>query len=141
MILQGRSGTSRSRSSNSSSSSSSSSLVWFSCLASPHRGDLRLSGLPSGQGADGGARVRDRSVPAYLRADSISTVPPTPFNPGGTMKLIVVSNDDVDYTPPKPKKSEQHKYWVQPGLLTSQSERGIRGKRMLTKRKNRLNLG
>ncbi|GFO29932.1 hypothetical protein PoB_005643700 [Plakobranchus ocellatus] len=51
------------------------------------------------------------------------------------------ADDDVDYTPNKPKKPEQHKYWVQPGLLTSQSERGMRGKRLLTKRKNRLNLG
>ncbi|GFO38812.1 hypothetical protein PoB_006531700 [Plakobranchus ocellatus] len=45
--------------------------------ASP-QGDLRFSGPPSGQGADGGARTRDRRVPADLRADSLATVPQTP---------------------------------------------------------------
>ncbi|GFN95229.1 hypothetical protein PoB_002173500 [Plakobranchus ocellatus] len=35
--------------------------------ASPQQGDLRLSGPPSGQGAGGGARTRDRRVPADLR--------------------------------------------------------------------------
>ncbi|GFN73746.1 hexosyltransferase [Plakobranchus ocellatus] len=45
---------------------------------SPQQGDLRLSGPPSGQGAGGGARTRDRMVPADLRADSLATVPPTP---------------------------------------------------------------
>ncbi|GFO27841.1 hypothetical protein PoB_005434600 [Plakobranchus ocellatus] len=40
--------------------------------------DHRLSGPPSGQGASGGARTRDRRVPADLRADSLATVPPTP---------------------------------------------------------------
>ncbi|GFO49216.1 hypothetical protein PoB_007572100 [Plakobranchus ocellatus] len=46
--------------------------------ASPQRGDLRLSGPPSGQGAGSGARTRDRMVPADLRADSQATVLPTP---------------------------------------------------------------
>ncbi|GFO00117.1 hypothetical protein PoB_002662200 [Plakobranchus ocellatus] len=46
--------------------------------ASPQQGDLRLSGLPSGRGIDGGARTRDRRVPANLREDSQATVPPTP---------------------------------------------------------------
>ncbi|GFO04683.1 hypothetical protein PoB_003118800 [Plakobranchus ocellatus] len=45
---------------------------------SPQQGDLRLSGLPSGQGAGSGARTRDRRVPADLRADSQATVLPTP---------------------------------------------------------------
>ncbi|GFO01954.1 mRNA-decapping enzyme 1b [Plakobranchus ocellatus] len=45
---------------------------------SPQQGDFRLSGPPSGQGADGGVRTRDRRVPADLRADSLATVPPTP---------------------------------------------------------------
>ncbi|GFO42694.1 hypothetical protein PoB_006919900 [Plakobranchus ocellatus] len=45
---------------------------------SPQQGDFRLSGPPSGQGAGGGARTRDRRVPADLRADSLATVPPTP---------------------------------------------------------------
>ncbi|GFN76832.1 hypothetical protein PoB_000333800 [Plakobranchus ocellatus] len=49
-----------------------------SMQASPQQGDLRLSGPPSGQGAGGGARTRDRMVPADLRADSLATVPPTP---------------------------------------------------------------
>ncbi|GFO19179.1 hypothetical protein PoB_004568400 [Plakobranchus ocellatus] len=42
------------------------------------KGDLRLSGPQSGQGAGGGAQTRDRRVPADLRADSLATVPPTP---------------------------------------------------------------
>ncbi|GFO43926.1 hypothetical protein PoB_007043100 [Plakobranchus ocellatus] len=46
---------------------------------SPQQGYLRLSGPPSGQGAGGGARTRDRRVPADLRADSLATVPPTPL--------------------------------------------------------------
>ncbi|GFO14567.1 hypothetical protein PoB_004107200 [Plakobranchus ocellatus] len=36
-----------------------------------------FSGPPSGQGAGGGARTCGRRVPAYLRADSLATVPPT----------------------------------------------------------------
>ncbi|GFN76575.1 hypothetical protein PoB_000308100 [Plakobranchus ocellatus] len=50
----------------------------FLYIASPQQGDLRLSGPPSGQGAGGGARTRDRKVPADLRADSLATVLPTP---------------------------------------------------------------
>ncbi|GFO49306.1 hypothetical protein PoB_007581100 [Plakobranchus ocellatus] len=45
--------------------------------ASPQQGDLKLSGPPSDQGAGGGARTRDRRVPADLRADSQATVLPT----------------------------------------------------------------
>ncbi|GFN74479.1 hypothetical protein PoB_000098500, partial [Plakobranchus ocellatus] len=41
----------------------------------PQRGDLRLSGPPSGQGAGGEARTRDRRVPADLMADSLPTAP------------------------------------------------------------------
>ncbi|GFN96143.1 LOW QUALITY PROTEIN: hypothetical protein PoB_002264900 [Plakobranchus ocellatus] len=40
----------------------------------PQQGDLRLSGPPSGQGADDGARTPDRRFPADLRADSLATV-------------------------------------------------------------------
>ncbi|GFN92084.1 hypothetical protein PoB_001859000 [Plakobranchus ocellatus] len=47
-------------------------------LSSPHQGNLRLSGPPSGRGAGGRARTRDRRVPADLKADSLATVPPTP---------------------------------------------------------------
>ncbi|GFO39645.1 hypothetical protein PoB_006615000 [Plakobranchus ocellatus] len=43
----------------------------------PQQGDLRLSGPPSGQGTSGGARTRDRRVPAVLRADPLTTIPPT----------------------------------------------------------------
>ncbi|GFN92906.1 TBC1 domain family member 2b [Plakobranchus ocellatus] len=50
----------------------------FLYIASPQKGDLRLLGPPSGRGADGGARIRDRRVPADLRADSQATVPSTP---------------------------------------------------------------
>ncbi|GFN74732.1 hypothetical protein PoB_000123800 [Plakobranchus ocellatus] len=46
--------------------------------ARPQQGDLRLSGPPSGQGIGGGARTRDRRVPADLRAESLATVPPAP---------------------------------------------------------------
>ncbi|GFO23810.1 hypothetical protein PoB_005031500, partial [Plakobranchus ocellatus] len=35
---------------------------------SPQKSDLNLSGPPSGQGIRGGARTRDRAVPADLRA-------------------------------------------------------------------------
>ncbi|GFO11836.1 hypothetical protein PoB_003834100 [Plakobranchus ocellatus] len=45
--------------------------------ASPQQGDLRLSGPPSGRGLRGGALTRNRSVLADLRADSLTTVPPT----------------------------------------------------------------
>ncbi|GFO20235.1 hypothetical protein PoB_004674000 [Plakobranchus ocellatus] len=47
-------------------------------VTSPQQGYLRLSGPPSGQGAGGGARTRDRRVPTDLSADSLATVPPTP---------------------------------------------------------------
>ncbi|GFN86321.1 hypothetical protein PoB_001282700 [Plakobranchus ocellatus] len=47
--------------------------------ARPQQGDIRLLGLPSGQGAGGRARTRDRRVPADLRADSLATVPPSPL--------------------------------------------------------------
>ncbi|GFO06250.1 hypothetical protein PoB_003275500 [Plakobranchus ocellatus] len=46
--------------------------------ASPQHRDLRLSGPPSGQRAGGGARTRDRRIPADIRADSLASVPPTP---------------------------------------------------------------
>ncbi|GFO22396.1 hypothetical protein PoB_004890100 [Plakobranchus ocellatus] len=52
--------------------------VRFLYIASPQKGDLRLSGPPSGQGAGGGTRIRDRMVRADLRASSLDTVPPTP---------------------------------------------------------------
>ncbi|GFO37238.1 hypothetical protein PoB_006374300 [Plakobranchus ocellatus] len=45
----------------------------FLYIASPQQGDLKLSGPPSGQGAGGGDRTRDRRVPADLRADSLAT--------------------------------------------------------------------
>ncbi|GFO01189.1 hypothetical protein PoB_002769400 [Plakobranchus ocellatus] len=51
---------------------------WFLYIASPQQGDLRFSGPLSGQGAGGGARTRDRRVPADLRADSLATEQPTP---------------------------------------------------------------
>ncbi|GFO22231.1 endothelin-converting enzyme 1 [Plakobranchus ocellatus] len=50
----------------------------FLCTASPQQADLRLLGSPSGQGACSGARSHDRGVPADLRANSLTTVPPTP---------------------------------------------------------------
>ncbi|GFN90280.1 hypothetical protein PoB_001678600 [Plakobranchus ocellatus] len=52
----------------------------YNCLVALGREQdyLRLSGFRSGQGAGGGARTRDRTVPADLRADSLATVPSTP---------------------------------------------------------------
>ncbi|GFO26421.1 hypothetical protein PoB_005292600 [Plakobranchus ocellatus] len=44
----------------------------------PQQDDFRLPGPSSDKGADDGAQIRDRRVPADLRADSLSTVPPTP---------------------------------------------------------------
>ncbi|GFN91742.1 hypothetical protein PoB_001824800 [Plakobranchus ocellatus] len=41
--------------------------------------DIRLLGPSSGQGAGGGARIRDRRIPADLRVDSLTTEPPTPL--------------------------------------------------------------
>ncbi|GFO34059.1 hypothetical protein PoB_006056400 [Plakobranchus ocellatus] len=41
-------------------------------------GDPRLSGTPSVQGAGGGARTRDRSIPADIRADLLANMPPKP---------------------------------------------------------------
>ncbi|GFO22176.1 hypothetical protein PoB_004868100 [Plakobranchus ocellatus] len=55
--------------------------VGFLYKTSPQKGDLRLLGPPSGRGADGGARTRDRRVPADLRADSQVTVAPMPHFP------------------------------------------------------------
>ncbi|GFN90421.1 hypothetical protein PoB_001692700 [Plakobranchus ocellatus] len=55
-------------------------MVWFLYIASPHQGDLRFSGPPSGQRAGAWDRIRDRWVLADLRKDSLSTVPPTPLS-------------------------------------------------------------
>ncbi|GFN89760.1 hypothetical protein PoB_001626600 [Plakobranchus ocellatus] len=45
----------------------------------PQQGDLMLLGPPSDLHAGGGARTRNRRVPADLRADPLATVPPTPY--------------------------------------------------------------
>ncbi|GFO26384.1 hypothetical protein PoB_005288900 [Plakobranchus ocellatus] len=47
---------------------------YFFNIASPQQGDLRLSGPLSGQGAGGGARTRNRRVPADLRMNSLSFI-------------------------------------------------------------------
>ncbi|GFO34302.1 hypothetical protein PoB_006080700 [Plakobranchus ocellatus] len=47
---------------------------------STQQDDLRLSGPPSGRGAGGGTQTRDRRVNADLKADSLTTVPPTTPN-------------------------------------------------------------
>ncbi|GFO22993.1 hypothetical protein PoB_004949800 [Plakobranchus ocellatus] len=39
--------------------------------------------------------------------------------------LDTYAKDDVEYTPPKPKKPKQHKYWVQPGVKTPQNYRNL----------------
>ncbi|GFO09216.1 hypothetical protein PoB_003572100 [Plakobranchus ocellatus] len=46
------------------------------CARSPWTSHPRLSGPPSGRGAGGEARTRDRRVLADIRADSLATVPP-----------------------------------------------------------------
>ncbi|GFO33452.1 hypothetical protein PoB_005995700 [Plakobranchus ocellatus] len=51
--------------------------VHFGWTSRHHRAEV-LSGSPSSQGADGGARTRDKRVPADLRADSLATVLLTP---------------------------------------------------------------
>ncbi|GFN89186.1 Atrial natriuretic peptide receptor 1 isoform x2 [Plakobranchus ocellatus] len=65
-------------------------LGWFMYIANPQQCDIRRSGPPSGQGAGGGDRTRDRRVPADLRADSLSTVPPTPPRFSQTQLLLVL---------------------------------------------------
>ncbi|GFO23498.1 hypothetical protein PoB_005000300 [Plakobranchus ocellatus] len=56
--------------------------------ACQQNGDLRLSGLLPGQGVSGRARTRNRRVPADLRVDSLSTVPPTPPTVEGGKGLL-----------------------------------------------------
>ncbi|GFO36584.1 hypothetical protein PoB_006308900 [Plakobranchus ocellatus] len=45
---------------------------------SSRQGDLRLSGPPTSQDDDDGARTRNRRVSADFRVDSLATEPPTP---------------------------------------------------------------
>ncbi|GFO21852.1 hypothetical protein PoB_004835700 [Plakobranchus ocellatus] len=53
--------------------------VWLCyCITNLQQDDIMLSAPPSGQGAGGGARTRDRRIRADLRADSLATVPLTP---------------------------------------------------------------
>ncbi|GFN76081.1 hypothetical protein PoB_000258700 [Plakobranchus ocellatus] len=51
---------------------------YYVFVFSLQQSDLRFSGTPSGQGAGGGARTRDRRVLEDLRADSLANGPPTP---------------------------------------------------------------
>ncbi|GFN94927.1 hypothetical protein PoB_002143300 [Plakobranchus ocellatus] len=68
------------------------------CKASPHQVDLRLLGPPSGQGAGNVARTRDRRIPADLRADSLTTVPPTsPINRGKNKEMEMEKPRDQIY--------------------------------------------
>ncbi|GFO18307.1 hypothetical protein PoB_004481200 [Plakobranchus ocellatus] len=55
-----------------------SSKRWFLYIASIQQGDLSLSGLPSGRGGGGGTRTHDGRLSADIRAESLSTEPPTP---------------------------------------------------------------
>ncbi|GFO36792.1 hypothetical protein PoB_006329700 [Plakobranchus ocellatus] len=48
-------------------------------MASPQQDDVRFSGPPSGQGAGGAARFRNRRVSEDIRADSLATEPPMPL--------------------------------------------------------------
>ncbi|GFO15720.1 hypothetical protein PoB_004222500 [Plakobranchus ocellatus] len=65
---------------------------WFGFLyiASPQQGDLRLSGPPSGLGAGGETRNRDRRFSADFRADSLTTVPSTPPRGGRGERVVFV---------------------------------------------------
>ncbi|GFN88730.1 hypothetical protein PoB_001523600 [Plakobranchus ocellatus] len=47
-----------------------------------HTAGLRLLGHLSGQGLGGRARTCYRRIPADLRADSLSTLPPSPYSSG-----------------------------------------------------------
>ncbi|GFN78444.1 hypothetical protein PoB_000495000 [Plakobranchus ocellatus] len=53
-----------------------------------------ISGFPSDQGADGGARTHDRSVPADLRADSPATEPSRPPFVSGHYNLRHISLEE-----------------------------------------------
>ncbi|GFN74911.1 hypothetical protein PoB_000141700 [Plakobranchus ocellatus] len=64
--------------------------IMIKARSSPQQGDLRLSGLPFGQGTDGWTLTRDRRVHANLRAGSLATVPPTP-------RLIEESESYTEY--------------------------------------------
>ncbi|GFO44150.1 hypothetical protein PoB_007065500 [Plakobranchus ocellatus] len=76
--------------------------VGFLCIASPQQDDLRLSGPPSRQDASGGARTRDRRIPADLKADSLATVPPTPQSAGGGINYrMVETSNTVHFHPVK----------------------------------------
>ncbi|GFO32494.1 hypothetical protein PoB_005899900 [Plakobranchus ocellatus] len=82
-------------------------MVWFSYVASPQEGDLRLLGPPSGQGAGNRTRTRDRRVPADLGADSLATVSLTPMNRHGelfttskTIDLISIESPSTYSIPP-----------------------------------------
>ncbi|GFN88231.1 hypothetical protein PoB_001473700 [Plakobranchus ocellatus] len=52
-------------------------MVTFLCTVSLHKGDLRLSGPPSGQGTCSGTKIGDKRIPADLMVDPLSTVPTT----------------------------------------------------------------
>ncbi|GFO30107.1 hypothetical protein PoB_005661200 [Plakobranchus ocellatus] len=79
--------------------------IWLIFYAvSPQEGDLRLSDLPSDWSAGGGARIHDRTAPADLRADSLSTKPST------SLAKEKSGTDFDDHDPPlKPVLSEPYK--------------------------------
>ncbi|GFO16107.1 hypothetical protein PoB_004261200 [Plakobranchus ocellatus] len=58
----------------------------FSNPAASNYGDSRLLDPPSGQGASGGAQIRNRRVPADHKADSLSPGPLTPLLNGETIR-------------------------------------------------------
>ncbi|GFO21315.1 hypothetical protein PoB_004782000 [Plakobranchus ocellatus] len=62
--------------------------AWHLPQCSQSTGDLRFLGPPSGQGAGRGARTRDRRLPADLRADSLTTVPPMPPKESNTLENV-----------------------------------------------------
>ncbi|GFN98093.1 hypothetical protein PoB_002459900 [Plakobranchus ocellatus] len=50
-------------------------IAGFQAVVSPQQGGLRLSGPPSGQSTGSGARTCEKMIPAYIRADSLTTAP------------------------------------------------------------------
>ncbi|GFO31827.1 hypothetical protein PoB_005833200 [Plakobranchus ocellatus] len=60
----------------------------FLFIASPQQGEPRVLDPPSGQGAGGGARTSDIRVSADHRADSLATLPQTPWNQSSSTPLV-----------------------------------------------------
>ncbi|GFO35055.1 hypothetical protein PoB_006156000 [Plakobranchus ocellatus] len=91
-------------------------LSWqfnFQYIASTQQGDLRLLGPPSGQSAGGGTGTRDRRIPADLRPDSPSTVPPRlPYCGKERLQYGDTLQDNSEHI----RKNHAKNYWEQQKL-------------------------